>query len=231
MSGKNERESDGKNEYCWNGCYDEKTEWMVVMKPTKPHGYNQGPGAPIRWLVSGPGDANGELIRYSCPKCDSGWWMDDGPRDIQESRSNRKYPLELGEKYGIDVHWGMEDKDDWTEENCIHCDGKGAAKKSRAMINHKNGIDLEVECDHCGGSGKTTVLRPKYCQHDKTGQWIRGELVENDSAEGCSNEAQFKCEAQNWCNGDWVCVEHWVVHAYHDWSCVICSDEYAAHGN
>jgi len=51
---------------------------------------------------------------------------------------------------------------------------------------------LIEECDHCGGFGKTTVLRPKYCQHKQ-----------RKSGEGCSNEAQFK---RGW--KGWVCVEH-----------------------
>ena len=68
---------------------------------------------------------------------------------------------------------------------------------------------------------------PKHCQHKEREIGNPMKLT----GEGCSNEPQHKCEAQNWCNGDWVCGEHWVEHDWHDWSCVICSQEYAVYGN
>ena len=128
----NENDESERYEYCWDGCYDKETDWIVETTILEVEGY--------------------EKFVY-CPKCHKTWSLDY--------------------------------------------------------------------------SGKTTMLGPKHCQHKEREIGNPMKLT----GEGCSNEPQYKCEAQNWCNGDWVCGEHWVEHDWHDWSCVICSQEYAVYGN
>ena len=190
---------------CWEGCYDEKTQWAMKMQSK---------------IIDG-------VEHNYCPKCNRVW-----PLDWDQYR---RCPHEVKQRSLTHYFKHKEQNPEPFEEdstevtvNCTHCYGIGTTMKEfRPTPNYTSGIDIEVECDHCGGSGKTTMLGPKHCQHKEREIGDPMKLT----GEGCSNEPQYKCEAQNWCNGDWVCGEHWVKHDWHDWSCVICSQEYAVYGN
>jgi len=139
-----------------------------------------------------------------CPKCNNAWpFLEDYYSDIWGST-----PCRLSDEERSAVLETVL----VTVIDCIHCVGEGTiTKENKAIPNYPSGLSFEVACNHCGGSGKATMWRSKYCQVGETSQM-----------EHCSNEVEFMCGPEGPCCNHWVCSEHW-VEGYD--MCIICEKD------